>query len=412
MLDVAAKLTQRQTWSATKATSSDDSVVQAISDQARPGTYKVEVDSVAAAQATASATFSSISTVIGIGTLKIELGNWNASQTAFATNPNWPKASVTFGPKDNSLERVRDKINSAGVGVIASVVSDATGSRLVLRSTSSGADNGFKAEAEPGQGSDPQAAAALAAMGFDPSQVRGGGSELLQPAQDARVKIDGRELKAGQNLVEDEKTGLGLRVKSASQTPVDIRVEPDTEAMQDGIQAFAVTYNEMSKQLAAFEDAPADDATQAARDIQSRVQKAFDANQVNDTGEVSSAERLRDIGVRMDKDGRLEVASDKLAAALKERPEEVERLFAATAEGQGSITGLAQRLADVRLAEPPAPPSATSTSASTAPAAASPAAGALFRQKLLLEQYAPPEASESSALDRQDTELVFQANEA
>ena len=136
-LDAASRLAKAETWSATKAVSSDESVVQAVGDKARPGTYRVDVDAVAMAQATASATFSSVSTVIGIGTLKIELGSWNGSQTAFAVNPNWPKADVTFGPKDTSLERVRDKINAAGIGVIASVVSDATGSRLVLRSTSS-----------------------------------------------------------------------------------------------------------------------------------------------------------------------------------------------------------------------------------------------------------------------------------
>jgi flagellar hook-associated protein 2 len=407
MLDVAARLTQPQTWSATKATSSDESVLQAVSDQAKPGSYKVEVDAVALAQATASATFSSISTVVGIGTLKIELGNWNASQTAFATNPNWPKASVTFGPKDNSLERVRDKINSAGVGVIASVVSDATGSRLVLRSTSSGADNGFKAEAETGGGSDPRAAAALAAMGFDPGKVDGAGAKLVQPAQDAQLKIDGRELKSAQNLIEDDQTRLSLRVKSASQKPVEIRVEPDTEAMQDGIRAFAVTYNELSKQLSAFTDAPADEATRGARDIQSRVQKAFDTQ---DKGKALEAERFQAIGIQMTGEGRLEVDATKMARALREQPEEVERLFKADA-GKGEAGGLAQRLADIRLAETPAPAVSTSPAGPLGQTSPGTVAGARFRQKLLSEQYAAQEPLQLLDAARQEGELAFQANE-
>src|SRR5690606_8735879 len=117
------------------------------------------------------------------------------------------------GPRDTSLECVRDKINAAGIGVIASVVTDATGSRLVLRATSTGTDNAFKVEADAGDNDDQETADVLSAMGFDPSKVSGDTSKLVQAAQDASVTIDGRQRKSSNNLVEDEATGLSLRVR-------------------------------------------------------------------------------------------------------------------------------------------------------------------------------------------------------
>lgn len=407
VLDAASRLTRPQTWSVTKATSSDESVVQAVSDQAKPGTYSVGVESMATAQTTASAIVSSISTVIGIGTLKIELGSWNASQTTFAMNPNWPKANVTMGPKDTTLERVRDKINAAGIGVIASVVSDATGSRLVLRSTTTGTDNGFKVEATPDAGTDEQAASALAAMGFDPSKVNGGG-DLLVPAQDAKVSINGRELRSAQNLVEDDETGLSLRVKSIGHAPVNIHVESDTDAIRDDIHAFALTYNELSRQLSGTDDASDDDTAQAAHAIQSRVQQAF----AGESDSASMSTQLRAVGVQMNPRGQLEIDADQLARALREQPQQVQRLFTAQQDSKEIEAGLARRLADIHLAESAGEADSPGVATTPAQEPAQTAAGALFRQKLL-EQYTQADGgAEPEEGNAHDRELAMQASDA
>ena len=52
--------------------------------------------------------------------------------------------SLTIGPGTKTLAQVRDAINGANAGVTASVLTDASGSRLVLRSTATGAANGFR----------------------------------------------------------------------------------------------------------------------------------------------------------------------------------------------------------------------------------------------------------------------------
>jgi len=384
-MDAAARLNKTQTWQATKATSDNESVVQAVSDKVTPGDYQINVEALAMAQSTASASFSSLSTVVGIGTLDIELGSWNTSLSTFATNPNWPKASMTFGPKDTSLEHIRDKINAAGVGVIALVVSDATGSRLVLRSTSPGEANGFKATAEPANGASGEAAQALASMGVDPSTVKGSDA-LTQPAQDARLNINGRSVKSSQNLIEDEASGLTLRLKATSPDTVKVHVESDTQAMVQDIQSFAHAYNDMASQLAASDPAATDGSLQAARAIQQRMQEAFNA----DAGKNSLSQPFQSIGIQLNQHGQLEVNASALDTALKEHPAQVEQLFDASGEA-GQTSGLATRL--LALSRNEDTPSASRTTSTPPSELSSPtAAGAQFRQRLL-EQYAQFTAS-------------------
>lgn len=402
VLDAAARLNKTQTWQATKATSDNEAVAQAVSDKASPGDYLVSVEAVATAQATASATFSSLSTVIGIGTLNIELGGWNTSQSTFATNPNWPKASVTFGPKDTSLEHIRDKINAAGVGVIAMVVSDATGSRLVLRSTSTGADNGFKASTEPGEhshGDSEAAAQALAAMGFDPSKVSTGGATLTQAAGDAKLSVNGRQISSPHNLIEDEASGLTIRLNGATQGTANIHVETDTSAMAHDIHAFASAYNDMASQLAQSDPASTDSSLQAAKAIEQRMQEAFSPNSAD---AANLGEQFQAVGVQLGNDGHLMIDDARLGQALSQNLPQVEQLFSASGEN-GQSSGLATRLLSLPEAKP-AEASQPATSATQPSSTDNPSAiGALFRQRLL-EQY--------NASSKHDDDALVSANAA
>lgn len=398
VLDAAAQLNNSQTWQATKATSDNEALVQAVSDKAAPGSYAIQVDAVATAQTTTSANFSSLSTVVGIGTLDLQLGTWNSSTSTFATNPNWPKASVTFGPKDTSLEHIRDKINAAGVGVIATVVSDATGSRLVLRSTSTGSANGFKVEAEPLDKGDDKAAQTLAAMGFNPAQVSGG-EAITQNAQDAKVKIDGRDVQSAQNLIDDEPTGLTLRLNGQESGSATIHVSTDTQAMAKDIQSFAHAYNNMVSQLDQADASSSDSSVQEAKAIQQSMREAFSSP----LGGASSGAKFNAIGMHLGQDGRLSVDEASLNQALEQDPGKVEQLFDARGAKDPS-SGLAARLLALPTGQDDATtPSASQDAASSQQTDAPSAAGTLYKQRLL-EQYA------ASSMHEDDN--VMTANEA
>jgi flagellar hook-associated protein 2 len=335
----AQKLAEDMSWANVVAQSSQPSAVSASSDStAAAGSYNVEVSSLATAQTTSSASFSGIGTVIGLGTLHIELGGLNSSQTAFSTNPNWPKADVRVGPHDNSLERIRDKINAAGVGVVASVISDATGTRLVLRSTSTGADNGFKVSAS-GEGGKPPSPD-LAALGFDPSIAQAQGTVQTQAAADAKAKIDGVEVTSSSNTVTDAVQGVSFKLGKVTEGPVKVSVGVDQDALKKSIGEFTQSYNEL--------------------------------NTLGQTPSVPS-QRLADIGIEQDTNGSLKVDAARLDKALATQTEKVRDVFVEARE-QAS-TAKAQDKSSSRDQNPPA------TS---------------YTQKLL-DQYKALESSEAAA---------------
>ena len=289
----AQKLAEDPIWANTVVQPSEASAVSAsIDSSAAAGDYNIEVGSLAAAQATTSASFSGLGTVIGLGTLHIEVGGLNGSQTAFSTNPNWPKADVRIGPRDNSLEKIRDKINAAGVGVVASVISDATGSRLVLRSTSTGADNGFKVSASGEDGKPPSPD--LAALGFDPMLDRQS-TVQTQAAADAKAKINGVEVQSSTNTVNDAVQGVSFKLGKVTDGPVKVSIGIDQGALKKSINDFTQSYNELN----ALGQAP-----------------------------VVPGQRLADIGIAQDADGFMKVDSNQLDRALSTQAEKVRDVFA------------------------------------------------------------------------------------
>ncbi len=310
-------LAENKSWANTMAQSNEASAVSASSDSsAASGNYSVEVSSLASAQATTSASFSGLGTVIGLGTLHIELGGLNSSQTAFATNPNWPKSDVRLGPHDDSLEKIRDKINASGVGVVASVISDATGSRLVLRSTSTGSDNGFKVSAS-GEGGKPPSPD-LAALGFDPMLAQQS-TVQTQAAADAKGKINGVEFQSSTNTVSDAVQGVSFNLSKVTDGPVKVSVGLDTDTVKKSITEFTQSYNELN----ALGQAP-----------------------------VVPSQRLADIGITQDAAGAMKINIARLNKAMSTQSEKVQDVFAEARDkqpaykGDPSTTSYAQKLLD------------------------------------------------------------------
>jgi flagellar hook-associated protein 2 len=420
VLAAAAHLTRDETWAATKAVSSDASTVEASAPSAPTRQHQVQVDALATAQVTSSAVFSPLSTVIGIGTLSIELGSWDASQSNFVANLNWPKATLTVGPRDDSLERIRDKINAAGIGVIATVVSSAAGSRLVLRSTATGAANGFKVDATTDNPEDAKVARSLSTLNFDPAAAQGeSGMALLQTAQDARLKIDGRDIQASENLIQDSASGLTLALKAADARGVRIDVVPDSGTAQRRIASFAQAYNDLSKQLSSGDQQAGDAITSTASEIQQQVHAMF----VSPTGEPTAmAIQMADIGIHMGQQGLLNVDQAQLGQALSQQPDHVRQLFAGRDENTPGGQGIAAQLTDSPIgasaladAKPSHHTPAPSSGLHTRGPAEMPqtTAGALYHLKLL-EQYGPDGAtgSDSKTPSKHDDELTMSAIDA
>ncbi len=90
----------------------------------------------------------------------------------------------------------------------------------------------------------------LKARVYDPTET--GGFRPLKPvstAQDAVVSVDGIEVTRAANAISDVIPGVTLNVKSASDKPVRLRVQPDRDAVQAAIVAFVGNYNKLMAQI-------------------------------------------------------------------------------------------------------------------------------------------------------------------
>ncbi len=307
LADAAVQLTGNTVWQSTQAISSNEASVEALSDgRARVGTYEVDVAQIASPQIVSSTAFSSLSTVIGLGTMTIEAGSWNSSRSTFTTNPNWPKANITIGPGDNTMQRVRDKINASATGVIAEVVSDATGTRLVLRSTATGLSSGFKVSVDSVDSSTSGAEQSLSALGFDPGKVgTQGGMSLVQAAQNAKVTVNGETLEASNNVVRVGTEGLTLQLKEPTDRPLTVRVIEDPRHATQAIANLTQAYNAIKEQLQVGELSSSDLA-----------EKAQSVLQVVSTL-LSEQTALTDIGLKVTSQGNVELNRDQLTQSME-----------------------------------------------------------------------------------------------
>ena len=148
MADKARALSSPSLWTQTTSSTADPTVVTADTSggTAAPGDYSVSVQQMAQGQTVTSSV--AAGTGLTAGTLTIQLGSYTSDglappTTTFANAASGP-VNIAIGAGDTSLSAIRDKINAANAGVSASIITDANGSRLSLRSTITGASNGFK----------------------------------------------------------------------------------------------------------------------------------------------------------------------------------------------------------------------------------------------------------------------------
>lgn len=224
--EAVTKLREAATWTRNHAHSSDPTTVIAHSTGAPEGLHQVQVHSLATAQTSVSAPVADSTANLALNTVHIQVGTWSTSPNTFTSNPIWPRSTIVVGPGDTSLQGVRDKINAASVGVVATVITDSTGSRLVLSARSTGAANGFQVSTD---GAD------------DVLQLQ------HQLAQDASGKVNRQLVSSTSNTIENAAPGLNLQFQQVSSQPVSISVGPDSEGIQRALADVSHAFHELSQ---------------------------------------------------------------------------------------------------------------------------------------------------------------------
>jgi flagellar hook-associated protein 2 len=339
--DAAGKLTSVTGWNGVATTSSDSKFVSATAvGGTLPTTFSVEVQSLAKAQATASAALLPVGGALGSGTLRLELGKWSVAPASFTPGSGQP-VDITISASDK-LSDVASKINGANAGVTASVLSDASGERLLLRSKSTGEEFGFRLSVMEDGDTDPQSAGNTDATGL--SRLVNGAT-VTQAAANAKATVNGIAVSSATNTFASTISGVTFKAEQVTTAPIDITVSKDNSAIQSNIDGFVKAYNAINQLL---QDATKyDAATKSAGLLQGDSTAVALQNSLRNaiqsvTTGGGAFQRLADIGITQQLGGDLVVDSSKLTKALSENPDDVKNLFRNT--GGGSADGIAVQL--------------------------------------------------------------------
>jgi flagellar hook-associated protein 2 len=343
--DKAGALSSVTMWSQTAGSSADaSSVAVTTANGAAVGNYSVEVQQLASAQTVSSRVFAAADTPgnFGPGTLTIQLGAWTGDPiTGFAPKAGASVVTVTIGAGDDTLAAVRDKINAADAGVTATIVKDASGARLAIRSKTTGAENGFRITAAE-TSDDGVAANGLSALAYDAlgtSQMT-----LAQRSANALATINGIAVESASNTLTDVSDGVTLKLIQQTSAPVDIKVEADTGAVKTAVQDFVKAFNDLASFVRDQTKYDATSKTAGAMQGDSLVvglQRQLRA--VLNQGSTASTTftRLADIGITMGSDGTLSTKDSALDHGLANLPE-LRKLLSADGTA-GADTGFMRR---------------------------------------------------------------------
>ena len=351
MSDKADALAGLDLWGKKAVTAADSTIVSGTaSSGATNGSYSISVQQLASSQTvtTASPTPANLSA----GTLTIELGSWDGTPVSgFTPKTGASAVTVTIAPGLTSLAAVRDQINAAKAGVTATIVNDASGARLSLSSTDTGAANGFRITAAE-TADDGVASTGLSALNY--SALDSTSPMLLnQSAANAKATINGIQVESASNTFNEVASGLSITVGKVSASPVLLGVADDMAAVKTGIQDFVKAFNDMASYI---KDQTKYDATSKTggplQGDRSTIGFQSQIRGVINVGSTASStwSRLSDIGIAMTANGTLEIKSAKLDAALQ-NPTELRKLLSADGTTtSGTDVGFMDRFRNVAKA--------------------------------------------------------------
>ncbi len=300
---------------ATLSAGGDSFVAITPKGSTQAGTYDVRVSQLAESTFIRSDGQADANADLGItGTLSLSVGGTQHDITIDGTN--------------SSLNGVRDAINDADVGVVASTVFDGTDWHLELRGADSGVANAVTVVAEPSQ---------------PPPQ--GGVLNLtqLRAASDAAFTVDGQAYTSADNTIDDAIQGVTLQLlqeHGAGDPTVEVTVAEDFEAIEAQLTDFIDDYNEVIEFLneqSAVRTSSEDAIKPLAGDSALRSIRSSFGTVISSQSALSglSYSSLSSLGVTTSSDGTLELDSARLKDALADDVDDVKELLSDETAGIG-----------------------------------------------------------------------------
>ena len=313
--DLAGKVTALDDFEVSRTASSSASSKVQVSTEGNPdlGSFSVRVAELASAQSLASAAFTDSDASLGAGTLVIEQGE--------------ESVTIEIGPDNDTLAQVRDAINASDADVQAVIVRDGDSSRLLLTSTQTGAAGAMN----------------LSVTGSVDPRLSSAEMTETAAANDARFSVNGLELTASSNTIENviEGVTLDLRQTTEGTETVTVTVGQDRAGARGKLEALVRSYNSVVDTVGSLGRVDPEggksgplvgDATMRA--LQGRLGAAFMMP------EDSGNERYRmllDLGFSVSVEGRASLDAERFNDALLEDENAVATLVGAFASRFGSV---------------------------------------------------------------------------
>lgn len=289
--------------SATTVTSSNSSIVTGSSvSGTAPGNTVVVVNNLATTDSWASSTQSSSTASLPAGTVTI-------------TNPSGAQTTIAVGSGVNTLNDLASAINGDNIGVTASVITDASGSRLSIVSDTSGSAGEFSVTSS-----------APSSFGFTEAVA----------GNNASLTVNGISISSATNTVTGAVPGLTLNLLSASPgTQVTVGVTPDTSQVSSAISQFVSDYNTLIQAVnAQYSDTGSGEGVLATDPImsglQSSILQAVDYTYSPSSG-TTTVPNLTSLGISVNKDGTLTLDNTTLDNVLSNNFSDVQSFFQGTA---------------------------------------------------------------------------------
>lgn len=224
----------------------------------------------------------------------------------------------------DTLDDVVGKINDAGIAVSASILDTGAGGtpyRLILASEISGLAGDLVVDSH----------------GVDL------GLSTLTRAQNAKVFVGEGDsailIESDSNTVEDVVPGVTLDLLATSSSPVTVNISRDRAGIVEAVERFVTTFNDVIGRINDYDTYDAETETRGpllGDPTVSRVRgEIYRALQQPAVGVDTQYRYLSEVGIRVSKDGKIELNKEKFDAAYESDPEAVANLFTAF-EQQGS----------------------------------------------------------------------------
>lgn len=299
-----------------KLTSGDPNVIAGTVDPEASvnGSWNVEVIEMAQKAAAVTNGFPDKDrTEIGVGYFSFE-------------TPDGTK-EVYINGENSTLEKAAKALNTAGIGVQASVITDKRDPdnpyKLMIAGSAVGGDN---------------------QISYPRLYFLDGDQDIFfdeqREAKNGKVKIDGIEFEIPDNQIKDLIPGVTLDIRQASPgRSINVGVKEDREVVSGKIKSFVDASNavlgfiQKQNQLNENSDTSATlGGDNLLRTVESNLRRLFQDTQVGIQGNIKS---LSQIGIAFNRNGMLEYSEDKFNSILAKNTEDVRMFFA----GDGFATG-------------------------------------------------------------------------